>query len=297
MRIRNAVTPDNTDSIDQIRWEDATYPGEIARFLAEVEGVAVGCASTGRIWMYAADYERYWLGIWVLPEARRRGIGSALFAAVSDAARAAGKTGFQTELSEAYPDGQRFLANRGFVETERNKMVRLDLAGLPPPDVQAPAGIRLTSLADRPDLVAAVYSVALDAFPDIPSDDRPMDVGSLDAFVARDVDRVGIPKDAFVVAVDDVTDTVAGYASLIYAAGSTTVAYHDMTAVRRAYRGRGVATALKRATIAWAIEHGLEALDTGNDEDNAPMRAVNLALGYQPVPDWIGLQGPLAPPP
>ena len=64
--------------------------------------------------------------------------------AIRDAVRAAGKTGFQTELSEAYPDGQRFLANRGFVETERNKMVRLDLAGLTPPEVQAPAGIRLT---------------------------------------------------------------------------------------------------------------------------------------------------------
>ena len=76
---------------------------------------------------------------------------------------------------------------------------------------------------------------------------------------------------------------MVGYASLLYDAASTTVAYHDMTAVRRAYRGRGIAGALKRATIAWAIEHGLEALDTGNDDDNAPMRAVNLALGYRPA--------------
>ena len=96
------------------------------------------------------------------------------------------------------------------------------------------------------------------------------------------------------IAVDDASGEVAGYASLIFAAGSTTVAYHDMTAVRRAYRGRGIAGALKRATIAWAVAHGLEALDTGNDELNAPMRAVNLALGYRPAPDWIGLQGPLA---
>ena len=140
-----------------------------------------------------------------------------------------------------------------------------------------------------------MWETALEAFPDIPADDEPMEVGSLEAFAARDVDRVGIPKDAFFVAVDEATGEVVGYASLIYDAASTTVAYHDMTAVRRAYRGRGIATALKRATIAWAIEHGLEALDTGNDEENAPMRAVNLALGYRPVPDWIGLQGPLAP--
>ena len=40
-------------------------------------------------------------------------------------------------------------------------------------------------------------------------------------------------------------------------------AWHDMTAVARAWRGRGVAGALKRATIAWAIEHGLDRIVVG----------------------------------
>jgi mycothiol synthase len=296
VRIRNAVTAEHTDSLEQIRWENATYPGEVTRFLAETpDSLAIGTASTGRIWMHERDFERYWLGIWVLPQARNRGTGSALFAAASDAARAAGKTGFQTELSEEHADGHRFLANRGFVETDRAKMVRLTLAGLAPPDVRAPAGIRIVSLAERPDLVSGVHAVALDAFPDIPSEDEPIEVGSLEAFVARDISRPGMPRDAFFIAIDESSGDVVGYASLTYAAGSTTVAYHDMTAVRRACRGRGIAGALKRATIAWAVEHGLEALDTGNDEQNAPMRAVNARLGYRPLPDWIGLQGPLAP--
>ena len=104
-RIRNAVTPDNTTSPDDLRWEQATYPGQIALFLAEVgDGGTAGAASTGRIWMHQEDYERYWLGIWVLPGARGRGMGSALYVAVSEAARAAGKSGFQTELSEAHPE-------------------------------------------------------------------------------------------------------------------------------------------------------------------------------------------------
>jgi hypothetical protein len=37
----------------------------------------------------------------------------------------------------------------------------------------------------------------------------------------------------------------------------------------------------------------LTALVTGNDEDNAPMRAVNARLGYQPLPDEVFLRGPL----
>jgi GNAT superfamily N-acetyltransferase len=77
------------------------------------------------------------------------------------------------------------------------------------------------------------------------------------------------------------------------APGSTTVAWHDMTAVRRDWRGRGIAASLKRATIVWAIHNGITALDTGNDEANAPMRAVNARLGYRPLPDEVLMRGPL----
>jgi GNAT superfamily N-acetyltransferase len=87
----------------------------------------------------------------------------------------------------------------------------------------------------------------------------------------------------------------ATYEPLLFAPGSSTLAWHDMTAVRPAWRSRGVATALKRATIAWAIAHGLETLATCNDEANAPMRAVNARLGYRPMPDVLTVRGPLAP--
>jgi GNAT superfamily N-acetyltransferase len=107
------------------------------------------------------------------------------------------------------------------------------------------------------------------------------------------VDRPTIPADGFFVAVDRASDLVVGYASVIVAQGAPTLAYHDMTAVLRAYRGRGIARQLKHATIAWAIRSGLERMETGNDLDNAPMRAVNARLGYRPRPDEVILRGPL----
>jgi GNAT superfamily N-acetyltransferase len=294
VEIVNAVTPDSPTSIEDIRWAERTYPGG-ARFLAFLGGHAVGAATTGRIYVHEASFERYWLSIEVLPEARRRGIGSALWAAASAIAREAGKTGFETHVSEARPDGLAFLEHRGFEVIERAKMVRLDLAGLEPPVVAPPPGIVITTLAARPDLATEVHAVALEAYPDIPSADVPLATGSLEEFLARDVRREGIPADGFPIALDEATGEVVGWASLMLQPGSTTVAWHDMTAVRRAWRGRGVASALKRATVGWAIVHGLEALETGNDEENAPMRAVNARLGYRPLPDDLGLRGPLAP--
>jgi len=74
--------------------------------------------------------------------------------------------------------------------------------------------------------------------------------------------------------------------------GSTRAAWHDMTAVARAWRGRGLAGALKRATIGWAIGNGLDTLESGNDIDNVAMRAVNARLGYRPIADRLVLRGP-----
>ena len=293
--IRNEATPDSLDSLEQLAWARATYPGDGVLLLAEdASGASVGTASAGRIYMHGPTFERWWLGLWVPADGRRRGIGDALYRALSDAARAASKTGFQTELSEAHQDGLRFLAARGFVEIDRMKALRLDLAGRQPPAVDPPEGIALTTLADRPDLLAGVHRAAEETFPDVPTGDEPLYAGSLDEFVAREVDRVGVPRDGFVIAIDEASGDVAGYANLLLQPGET-VAFHEMTAVRPAWRGRGLATALKHATIAWAIGRGLEALETGNDETNAPMRAVNARLGYIPLPDVIGLQGPLAP--
>ena len=292
--IINAVTPESPTSVEEVHWADATYPGGV-RFLAYLEGQAVGTASVGRIYVHEPSFERYWLSLQVRREARRRGLGTALWAAASGIAREAGKTGLQTSVSEAQTDGVAFLLHRGFEIIGRDKMARLDLRGLDPPVVRPPAGFALTTLADRPELESALHAVAVEAYADIPATDAPIAAGSFDEFRARDLRRDGIPADALAIAVDSATGDVAGWASLMFVPGSTTVAWHDMTAVARAWRGRGVATVLKHATIAWAIGHGLEALETGNDEENAPMRAINARLGYRPLPDELSFRGPLSP--
>ncbi len=290
--LTNAVTPDDPTSLEELRWSDATYPGT-ARYLAEVDGRVVGLATVGRIYVFPPEYPALWASIVVAPDARRQGTGGALLRTVSERAHGAGKTGLHLRAWEARPEGITFLEHRGFTELERARMVRLELAGLPAPTVGMPDGVLLTSLAARPDLVAGVHAVALEVIKDIPGGDEPMAVGDLAEFRARDVDRSGIRAEAFMIALDAASDEVVGYACLIMVPGSATVAWHDMTGVRRAWRSRGIATALKRATIAWAIQHGLTALETGNDEANAGMRAVNARLGYQPLPDAVIMRGPL----
>jgi GNAT superfamily N-acetyltransferase len=68
---------------------------------------------------------------------------------------------------------------------------------------------------------------------------------------------------------------------------------HDMTGVLRAWRGRGIASALKRAEIAWAVESGATKLETSNEERNAPIQALNEKHGYRRQPGEITVRGPI----
>jgi GNAT superfamily N-acetyltransferase len=262
--------------------------------LLEADGGPVGAASVGRIYVFPPDFDAFWARVNVLPRARRQGHGTALLAAVSERARAAGKVALHVPASDARPDGIEFLVHRGFREYERNKTVHLELAGATVPSVLLPAGVSLTTLAERPDLIEGVHAVAVETYADIPGGDVPMAAGTLEEFRVRDVDRASIPPAAFFIATEDGTGRVVGYANLLLQPPHRRrVAWHAMTAVTRGWRGRGLAAALKRATIGWAIADGLDLLEAGNDTDNLAMRAVNARLGYVPSPDTLVLRGPL----
>ena len=58
----------------------------------------------------------------------------------------------------------------------------------------------------------------------------------------------------------------------------------------RAFRGRGVARALKLRTVRWAQENEIQFIDTANDAENARMLAINVRMGYKPLPareEWL----------
>jgi GNAT superfamily N-acetyltransferase len=89
-------------------------------------------------------------------------------------------------------------------------------------------------------------------------------------------------------------DEVVGYTGLRRRGASSPVAENMLTAVRRDWRRRGIATALKRKQVARARAAGIEQIFTTNDETNAGMRGVNAGLGYRPAPTHIVVSGPLA---
>ena len=84
---------------------------------------------------------------------------------------------------------------------------------------------------------------------------------------------------------------VVGYAKLAARGWTHSGSRHDRGRARLAHRG--VASALERAQIAWAKEHGLERLTAANEERNAPMQHINSLLGYRLIPGRVRLRSPV----
>jgi mycothiol synthase len=229
----------------------------------------------------------------VLPEHRNRGIGSALYAALSNWARSHDVEVLETSISDADAESLAWAERRGFTKISRELCVQLDLTQLEPPPVDPPPGIEIVSWAGRPDLTRGMYEVAVEAFPDVPGyEDDEMETFDdwLEAHMRGPGDR---PEATFIAVAGD---EVVGYAKFSLTDAQPTVAYHDLTGVKRAWRGRGIAGALKRAEIAWAKQVGYERLSTTNEVRNEPIRRLNEQLGYRPAPGRTFLRGPLAPP-
>ena len=138
---------------------------------------------------------------------------------------------------------------------------------------------QIVSRVEEPDLLDQMYTVAVQADEDIPGSEGGAQ--TFEQWRAHEIDRpTRRPELCFIALAGD---EVIGYAALQLFGDE---AHHGLTATRRDWRRRGVATALKRAEIAAAKRAGLRRLLTESEERNEPMRRLNEKLGFVPAPEW-----------
>ena len=226
----------------------------------------------------------------VVPDARGGGIGSALLRELSAWAVGLGYAELMGPVKEVDGASLGWAARRSFVEVGRNSVLVLDLTAIDAPAVQPPDGIEIVSWAERAGVEEAMYAVACEAYPDVPGEEEA-EVAPFEEWLSMDMQGAGDRPEATFLALAD--GEVVAYAKLALSLARPTVAMHDMTGVRRAWRGRGIARALKAAEIAWAKRAGYERLETQNEERNEPIRRLNERFGYVVTPGSVTVRGPV----
>jgi mycothiol synthase len=186
------------------------------------------------------------------------------------------------------PESLSFARRRGFTEDRHEVGLVLSLADVSSQQVQLPAGIEIVTWARRPELARGMYEVNLEIHPDIPGFE---DVAgeTFEDWMTRQMQRPTDSPEATFIALAG--QEVVGFAKLSLT--TPTTAGNAMTAVKRAWRGRGVASALKATEINWALANGYTELHTSNEERNTPINRLNARLGYRPGVGRIYLVGPL----
>ena len=163
-----------------------------------------------------------------------------------------------------------FAARFGFVEVDRQIEQVRELGDEQAP-AALPAGVEVISLAQRPELWAACFDTfATEVLADF--------VLHTPLHVTADQWNAYWAGDPMFLALSD--GEVIGCAGVDRDTDRPDRGENALTAVRRAWRGRGIALHLKRRTLQWAAANGLREIYTWTQAGNTPMLRLNERLGY-----------------
>ena len=233
----------------------------------------------------------FYIEVIVLPEYRRRGIGSQLYAHAVETANAHGANRLLCETQDHQPDWIRFAQSRGFQLQRHIFESTLDLQTFDEvpfagtiESVQA-QGIRFFTLADvgnTEENQRKLWEINRRDALDIPGYEG--DFPRWQDFSKHVFQASWFSAAGQIFAADG--EQWIGLAAVGYFK-NTNSCYNMHTGVFKEYRGRKIALALKLLATRYARLLGATFIRTNNDSQNAPILAINKKMGYTPEPGWF----------
>jgi GNAT superfamily N-acetyltransferase len=262
-RVRMAVIPgERTATVAEMREQDSS---DRLLMLATIDGSVVGSGVADRSDSAGGGF----VAPRVLPEHRRRGVGSALLTVLADHVAALGLPEVRSMVDD--PRSLGFAEHFGFVEIDRQIEQVRALGRVEPPPTALPAGVDVLTLDQHPQLWAACYDrFGREVLADFALF-QPLQISAEQWSTSWAGDPMFLALYG---------GEVIGCAGLDRDTDRPERGENALTAVRRDWRGRGIASHLKRRTLQWAAEQGLSELYTWTQAGNTSMLRLNEHLGY-----------------
>lgn len=260
-RVRIAVLPgERAQTVAEMRAQDSP---ERLLLLARLDGTVVASGLADR-----SDSGGGFAAPRVVPEHRRRGIGSALLERLAGHVAGFGASDLRGMVED--PGSLAFAERFGFAEVDR-QVEQVRPLGAEPEPGGLPDGVTVITLDQQPDLWAASY----DGF----GREVLADFAVFEPLVisAEEWASSWAGEPMFLALHEG---EVIGCAGLHRDTDRPERGENALTGVRRDWRGRGIASHLKRLTLHWAAEQGLSELYTWTQAGNTSMLRLNEHLGY-----------------
>jgi len=235
--------------------------------VAELDGELAGSGIADR----SSNLERAFLVPRVLPAMQRRGVGTALLRVLVSHALQMNVPGVSSLVDGNDGGAMAFAQRFGFEEVERQVEQVRTLSGTEEAVSPLPDGVEVVTIEDRPELLERSYELALQGYEDMV---LPWTVVVPIEEWLRD--EATVPGGSLVALANG---EIVGFSGLMEH-DTEGVAEDGLTVVRRDWRRRGLAKALKEREIEWAAANGLKEIVTWTQRGNDGMRAVNEQLGY-----------------
>jgi GNAT superfamily N-acetyltransferase len=295
--VDHSIDPHFSPTAEELRFDDDSFDRTkyiLRRYVALEPGgeraIAFGdYAHTPQTF----DPLKFYMDIEVDPPWQGKGAGSALWTRLESDLHDLGAISVRTGTYEDRPAAVSFLLNKGFIETMRVwenhlRVSDADSTGLEKQVERLKArGISVSTLEAEsgkdPSCLSRLHDLYLSIMPDIPLPGAFTEV-PLKEFLNQYVRRPGTLPDAFFIAKDG--ETYVGLSSL-WREENTTDLWQIITGVRKEYRRRGIALALKLSVMDYARKHGAETIKTWNASTNVAMLSLNEKLGYHRKVGWI----------
>lgn len=255
-------------------------------WVAEADGEIVGWAQARFSWTVAEPgVGRVWVG--VDEPVRGRGLGSGLYETAERHLVQQGGRRLYTGVADAA--GIAFAERRGFSRSRVEHFSALDPRGADLTELPALEeakrrdGFRLAPLGELRDRLPELHALYASAERDTPGDEEETELDRGD-WERETLANPLLDDDGSFNVVHG--ERPVSFAWLLVDRDGGR-AEHELTGTLPEYRGRGLARLAKLAAIRWCRDNGIRELMTANDDENAPMLAINRRLGYRPTVDYV----------
>ena len=295
VEIHNAVWPEWAETAEGLKVDDSMREKKYfrKRYMWEEKGEVVAYASIGESpWSYEPG--KYFVFVVVHPDWQCRGIGARLYDHVRGIldGREPRPVKLISDTRENMDRAIRFLETRGYERVQRQEVSRLDLETFewdrfaPKLGAAERAGLEVRTgarlLESDPDAKRKLYDLVWAILQDVPTPD-PLTRRPFDEWI-KQFDHPAFLGESWFVALDG--DDYVAMSSTWKDLSTAERLYQGLTGVLASYRRKGVATDLKIRVNQFARDRGVRYIITDNEENN-PMYAINVRLGFVRMPGWI----------